>query len=694
MPAVPDLDDINQTVIYVPFDEEDASSDEHENIETEEYGLFKDRDISGGYEARMDAYSAAWNKCFDRLQSVIDALHAPVAEQIIREVEQAYDDVLPGLPYPEIPVISIYGSSTGPSFVKSVALRLGFDPEERDDGESSRPESHVIHLAPSDCPNIMSGMKALVSGFVERPPDGQEVKRKPTTSLANYDIELLKTWYGVLRESREPPPQLVVFMHDFEQFDDSVVQDMFYICSPHIPQLPIVFVLSLSSPPSPSYLHTVYPRSTMSLLRVQSFTLPSGIEVLERLVTETFFALDFEPDIAIGPSALEYLSDFFTRHSSSLDGLSIILQLAHMKHFDEPLTIFVRDELLGTKSITSAAEALSTPDCFAFLDTLLAWSTDPHTVTNNTGWGNTDVSALLLAVREARVQFQTKLRGIKLAFGILRTVQRVMLSFGYRSAETDKSLLELMSAAMKGQLEREGKYLGMMTKKLPADKLKVLLEELTVYASSVPTHLVEDLQSPNAVFELISGMSDDGAVAAATQLGDWLTKFLDEHIVNLEDSHLWEIWYTGSTPFPSELINPNTRASVLSGVLNPYDYLPEPNEDQSIADALRRRMMWELPDTSILLRRYLEAGRMINVYDWYESFSMAVDSQRRHMDEKKSLELEETDQEGREEEEERWKMHVQARFIRALHQLDFLGFVKHTGRKADHIVRTVFDVPE
>jgi hypothetical protein len=62
-------------------------------------------------------------------------------------------------------------------------------------------------------------MKSLVTGFVDRPPNGQDseaiqhrfdsrllsavstVQRKPTTSLASYDIELLKVWYGVLRDS-------------------------------------------------------------------------------------------------------------------------------------------------------------------------------------------------------------------------------------------------------------------------------------------------------------------------------------------------------------------------------------------------------------------------------------------------------------------------------------------------------------
>ena len=47
-----------------------------------------------------------------------------------------------------------------------------------------------------------------------------------------------------------------------------------------------------------------------------------------------------------------------------------------------------------------------------------------------------------------------------------------------------------------------------------------------------------------------------------------------------------------------------------------------------------------------------------------------------------------------EEEEEKWKVEIQARFIRALHELDYLGFIKHTGRKADHVVRTVFEVDD
>ncbi|KAI0267313.1 origin recognition complex subunit 3 N-terminus-domain-containing protein [Gloeopeniophorella convolvens] len=651
MLSPPDLDDISQG--YPPFEE---------------------RDLPDGYATRLDLYRAAWKKCFERIENIVNSLHAPLIEEIIRGVHRAYDDVLPGLPYPELPVLAILGSSSSPSFVSNIANRLESDEldESEDDDPPSR--SYVIHIQPSDCNTIMSAMKAIVTGFVDHPPDGQDVKRKVTTSLANYDIELLRVWYGVLRdasEGPEPPPQLVVFLHDFEQFDESVMQDVFYICSSHVPHLPLIFVLALSSP-HPSFIHSTYPQSTLSLLRVDTFTIPSGTALLENVLSKTFFDLQFESDVMIGPAALDFLRDFFCRNSSSLDGTLLILQVAHMKHFDEPLTVFVRDELLGTS--------------FAFLSSLLSWSLDPQNVgSNGDSWPISAPAGLLDSVAGAREEFRSRLRRSKFAFGIMRRVQSVMLGFGYRSAEANKTPLEMMSACLKGELGREGRYLGTMTRKLPDEKCQTLLRELEAYLQELPDQLDEvreAQQRVTGVIRLAEGSQIRDPALIASELGDWLTGYFQDHIVNLEDSRLWEIWYTGSTPFPSEMINPSPRATVLSALLQPHTFLP-PSE----GDVTPQRLpIWKLPDTSILFRRYLEAGRMINVYDWYESFSQVIESQRSH------LGPEEVENGAQDEEE--WKMHVQARFVRALHTLDLLGFIKHTGRKADHVMRTVFDMPE
>jgi hypothetical protein len=43
-----------------------------------------------------------------------------------------------------------------------------------------------------------------------------------------------------------------------------------------------------------------------------------------------------------------------------------------------------------------------------------------------------------------------------------------------------------------------------------------------------------------------------------------------EHIINLEDLRLWEIWYTGSTPFPSEVSPFPLTSPLFSLLLSPH----------------------------------------------------------------------------------------------------------------------------
>jgi origin recognition complex subunit 3 len=114
------------------------------------------------------------------------------------------------------------------------------------------------------------------------------------------------------------------------------------------------------------------------------------------------------------------------------------------------------------------------------------------------------------------------------------------------------------------------------------------------------------------------------------------------------------------------------------------------------------------PDVTILFRRYVESGKMINVYDWYESFSMALedlgasegedDMELNDTPSKKKTKgnvtidgTKQTDISVSRAADER-KREFQARFMRAIHELEFVGFLKHTGRKADHVLKTVFDV--
>jgi origin recognition complex subunit 3 len=195
-----------------------------------------------------------------------------------------------------------------------------------------------------------------------------------------------------------------------------------------------------------------------------------------------------------------------------------------------------------------------------------------------------------------------------------------------------------------------------------------------------------------------------GRYSAVGHLVHWLDAVPIRGIYSYVRDFKW--MQANSLPiFLPQLINPSPRASILAGLIHPQDYIsPEQPSGDDDDDE-------ELPDTSILFKGYLESGKMINVYDWFESFAVVLEARKRQLAKKhitdgkrgnsgtpsrkkgkqKQVEVDNEDAEGDEEE---WHMEVQARFIRALQELDYLGFIKHTGRKVDHVMRIVFDSPE
>ena len=80
------------------------------------------------------------------------------------------------------------------------------------------------------------------------------------------------------------------------------------------------------------------------------------------------------------------------------------------------------------------------------------------------------------------------------------------------------------------------------------------------------------------------------------------------------------MWYTGGAPFPAALVNPAPRATAVAALLHPHDFVRahaalarEGDTAVGEDEEAREPALWELPDTSIAFRRYVEAGRMVNV---------------------------------------------------------------------------------
>ncbi|KAF8803363.1 hypothetical protein BYT27DRAFT_7226028 [Phlegmacium glaucopus] len=704
------FEDVSQTVFYIPYNPTDDDSETGPTSQLPSNPLYKARDLENGQELRLAAYRVAWTKCLNKIKEVIEELHNPSVKSVVKEIKSSYLNILPGLPYPELPVVSIINPAFGSTYLNHVTTQL----EDLDQiPESTQTiKSFVTHLYPTDFLNIQAGMRSIIAGYVERDDLVPQVKRKPSTSVTNYDINFLIAWYKALGSDADAL-NLVIVLHDFEQFDPSVMEDVFYICNMHVSQVPIVFVLSLSSPSE--HLQITYPRSTLALLRVRNFNVPSGIGILQEILLKVFFNVDFEPAVMIGPVILEYLVDYYTRFNSSTDAILTILQLAHLKHFtSEPLTILVHS--------TPWNQVLSRPESFSFLDALATRLTIPSSDSTHAmesqDWRSQTLPAIIAEVNRARKSFFAHARNLRIGFRIMMCIQAFLEKQGYKGLEwsadprKEGGLCEAMVNVLRGKLGGDIKRLGTFTKMLKPDELQGILEELRTFFE-VPSEKNLDEQEALtniALFQsLLSGDSHDKSNVqmysdVANRLSEWTKTFLTDKLVLLEDTDLWDIWYTGASPFPAELINPSIRASLLSGLLRPHDYADSPFDD--VSTNATSKSLWELPDTSILFKRYLDSGKMINVYDWFESFQTILETQRTELKARSANDGRTSSPSKRgkmkqpppetEEALERWKIEVHARFIRALHELDYLGFIKHTKRKtkADHVLRTLFDVAD
>ncbi|KAG5338495.1 hypothetical protein C0989_007267 [Termitomyces sp. Mn162] len=494
----------------------------------------------------------------------------------------------------------------------------------------------------------------------------------------------------------------------------------------YISRLPLVFILALSSPASPSYLHSTYPRSTLALLRFSNYTVPSGTKVLEEVLLRTFFDTNFEPDVIIGPGVLTFIADYYNRHNSSVDAVLNILQvstsyfccrskaqscikLAHLRHFSgEVLTLVVKS--------TPSSETLSEDTSLPFVEEMLSrlQSFNPSSGRDRS---ISSIPSLIAATDDARNSMYSRARQMRVGFGIVKLIQDFMTSQGYKGLDWDNSakgvdIIDVMIGALQGDLRSDVKYLGTMIKKLEISQLETLFGNLHTFYNALPLYIrsSEEEARMNVILAInaIPPSGDDGVPGVsplvAANFAGWLVKYINNLLTPLEDEPLWDIWYTGASSFPSPLINPSVRATVVAGLLHPYDFAePSRKKDEEQTDPA----LWELPDTSILFHRYLDSGKMLNIYDWFTAFQQELETQRKNLEERALAvrsgqssprkrggkgKIKEKEKPESEEEVDRWQLEIQARFVRALQDLDYLGFLKHTGRKADHVQRVVFDM--
>ena len=136
------------------------------------------------------------------------------------------------------------------------------------------------------------------------------------------------------------------------------------------------------------------------------------------------------------------------------------MQIAHLKHIEEPLTLFVQNSLLGCSSIEIAYQKLQDLSSEPFLDALRARIDSP----------SADLAEILFAVDEARANFTAAAERMRLAYKTLRLLQDFMSSYKYRSSPytaeggTEEPRLQFMARVTQGKVAKDVQHLVRMVR--------------------------------------------------------------------------------------------------------------------------------------------------------------------------------------------------------------------------------------
>ena len=146
------------------------------------------------------------------------------------------------------------------------------------------------------------------------------------------------------------------------------------------------------------------------------------------------------------------------------------------------------------------------------------------------------------------------------------------------------------------------------------------------------------------------------------QVDEALRSFFAEYLTNPKDLFLHEIFIYDLPSPHRDAFNPRPRFAIERALGSPFDYLGHESDDGTRGQMLSASQ----PATAILYQLYIESGSLLNTADLWSAFWTIVG-----------------DEDAEDEESEQQK--VLALFSRGLAELKYLGMVKHSRKRMDHL---------
>ncbi|XP_055289868.1 origin recognition complex subunit 3 isoform X3 [Moschus berezovskii] len=575
---------------------------------------------------------------------------------------------------------------------------------------------YVVSLQAKDCPDMKHFLQKLTSQLMGCKVDVQSKEKESVQVIqknVHYSMDSLSAWYMSVTQKRDlkmprrkrtssqwQSPPVVLILKDMESFTTKVLQDFIIISSQHLHEFPLILIFGIAT--SPVVIHRLLPHAVSSLLCIELFqSLPCKehlTTVLDKLLLTTQFPFKLSEKV------LQILTNIFLYHDFSIQNFIKGLQLALLEHFySQPLSVLCcnlpeakrRIHFLSANqcenirrlpSFRRYVEKQSSEKQVALLTSDKSLKEETQSLLENLHVYHTNYFLVLRCVH----QFTSSLPKYPLGRQI-RELYCMCLEKNIWDSEEYASVLQLLRLLAKDELtamlqncfkvfqSSSAKELGNTAKKIEeflaqfqSLDAETKEEEDTSQSQSKGLKKMDLYHLQKSLLEMKELRSTSKRQTKFEVIREQVVSFVDslvrEYLLPPDTQPLHETLYFSSAHTLRQHLNAAPRIALHTALNNPYYYLKNEalrSEEGCIPNVA--------PDICIAYKLHLECSRLINLVDWSEAFATVVTAAEK-MD-ANSITSEERNE------------IIHARFIRAVSELELLGFIKPTKQKTDHVAR-------
>ncbi|EAA07165.2 AGAP010406-PA [Anopheles gambiae str. PEST] len=563
-----------------------------------------------------------------------------------------------------------------------------------------------------------SSLKQAVETIVAKCIHGQQTDTAEEKPLRKnqLNLDVLHAWYTETHINCRVKPKLTIIIPDFELFNPLVLQDLILILDSYATTLPFVLVFGVAT--AISTIHNVLPYHVTSKIKLSIFQSEPSATNLNKILDEVLLTA-FCP-FHLSGKVFKLLLDIFLFYDFSVNGFIQGFKFAFLDHyFQQPINalsaiIDDADDLQAIINELTSAELeqiRQLPSFRPYVESLQ----NPQEVIDiltNDDYFKRSLTPMIMKVHNYWFTFHCALQILhtlvsdlpKAPLGRqLRELYCQCVSCDVTEQPEFKECMQLLSFLSKeemllkikqvldvvlqwvdrnDQLNIEGCLVYEVAPlEAMANGLAILSEELAVASheqidvdtqQDKQTLLSSQMGRQELREKLLTAAKHAKSESAATRA---VGKIMDYFLGNIFQRHLHpptgkkvpfiELFLYNDSSFIRRHIIGAPRAAVHTALNNPQFY----TQCECCTLDESSCIIPSLPDLSIAYKLHLECGRMINLFDWLQAFRTVIDD---------------VNSDGAEQQIDPV---IQARFTRAVAELQFLGFIKTSKTKTDHVTR-------